>query len=643
MNTSNLSLNHVPFRVDPLKWESPRGYLCRVAAAHSYASPLWLLNVAGLSSPAEAEGEHNIDAMAFALRLSGEEWRSMTYLRICGTGRFKKRRFLGHVVGASQLSLGISRVCSHCLIEQSVWWAVWDLGMSAACVRHRCLLSSRCSRCGQALKWNRPAVHLCHCGSDLRWQHAAPANCELLAVTEAIHSMAGIAARTRGHVLGFPEELYELSLDAALTFLQALGSHSESPLKKRSAFAATQLASVTEVCESAAHALAEWPNGFYRVLSRTMASRAPTIPRMSFVQAFSNFYRYYLKVQSHPEFQFLQKAFANFAAFKWQGVIRGQHRAFDVEIRQNAQFIPALQAGKASRTSSRQITTLVLKGLIKGFFIQTAKAKDRKECWIERQSLAKWLSKRNDDLKRYLPSTKAMQILGVTDATLRCLINAAVIRNIVGGDHGLPRGTYIPRADLTKILKAFHDAFRASKVSSSLETVMLRDAVRIYLGREGLVGVIRAVAKGRLSPHDRCAHVPGLLGYSFCLDHLDAFRFRTRNRLKPPDGYLTFKQAAARISVNAEVVRNLVSNQILKPCRNRVQGAKVVREKDVDNFASQYVSLSSIAADFKTSSRYLARLLQPQDAGVLRIPLPGKGQKIFVRRSAVGSLNLLML
>jgi TniQ len=362
------SLNHVPFRVDPLKWESPRGYLCRVAAAHSYASPLWLLKVAGLSSPAESESEHNVAAMAFALRLSEEEWRSMTYLRICGAGRFKKCRFLGHVVAASQLNLGISRVCVHCLIEQSVWWAVWDLGMSAACVRHRCLLSDRCSRCGQALRWNRPAVHLCHCGSDLRRQHATSANCELFAVTEAIYSMAGVAPETRGQVLGFPEELHGLSLDAALTFLQALGSISGNEIKKRSAFAATQLVYVKEVCESAAHALAEWPNGFYSVLSRTMASRVPRVPRLSFVQAFGNFYHYYLKVQSHTEFQFLRNAFVNFAAFKWQGVIRGQHHALTVEVRENAQFIPALQAAKASRTPSCQITALVRKGLIKGFY-----------------------------------------------------------------------------------------------------------------------------------------------------------------------------------------------------------------------------------------------------------------------------------
>jgi hypothetical protein len=166
---------------------------------------------------------------------------------------------------------------------------------------------------------------------------------------------------------------------------------------------------------------------------------------------------------------------------------------------------------------------------------------------------------------------------------------------------------------------------------------MLRDAVRIYLGREGLAEVIGAVINGRLFPVERRVFIPGLLGYFFCLDDLNAFRFRARAAVNPPNGFMTYKQAAARLSANVEIVRNLVASRLLKTSRERFRGSKLVRETDVNAFASKYVSVSFVAAELKTSSKSLVRSLHNSGVMVLDVTLQGKGKKLFVRRSDIGN------
>jgi hypothetical protein len=431
--------------------------------------------------------------------------------------------------------------------------------------------------------------------------------------------------------------MQRLSLDAALCFLQALGSVSEKEIRKMSTFSATNLTDVKRVCESAARALSEWPNGFYEVLSRAMAFRSPTTPRLSFSQAFGTFYQYYLKVHFRKEFQFLQNAFASFAALQWQGVIRGQHRAVGTETKRTAQFLPAAQASKAAGISVARITTLVRQAVIKGVFIQTPKGRCRKECWIDRHRLAEWVTMRDGDLECYLLEPRARKLLGLSHTTFRYLINAAIVSSVTGFDRGFPRGTYIPSEEITNILGAFDESLRTSKLLASPQTVMLRDAVRIYLGREGLAEVIGAVINGRLFPVERRVFIPGLLGYFFCLDDLNAFRFRARAAVNPPNGFMTYKQAAARLSANVEIVRNLVASRLLKTSRERFRGSKLVRETDVNAFASKYVSVSFVAAELKTSSKSLVRSLHNSGVMVLDVTLQGKGKKLFVRRSDIGN------
>jgi hypothetical protein len=133
MTTAEGTSPRLLFRVNPLPFESPRGYLCRVAADHGYDSPAWLTTLAGFSgSEAALDREDRVHRLAHLLRLEPEEWLAMCYRHVNGGGHLR-RILCGKPVSTNELNIGKPRVCPACLQEDSIWWAVWDLCLVAAC------------------------------------------------------------------------------------------------------------------------------------------------------------------------------------------------------------------------------------------------------------------------------------------------------------------------------------------------------------------------------------------------------------------------------------------------------------------------------------------------------------------------------
>lgn len=63
------------------------------------------------------------------------------------------------------------QVCPLCLQEKPYWRLRWRLCFARVCVEHRCLLQTRCHRCGRVLRVMHPSHHLLRCASchaDLR-------------------------------------------------------------------------------------------------------------------------------------------------------------------------------------------------------------------------------------------------------------------------------------------------------------------------------------------------------------------------------------------------------------------------------------------------------------------------------------------
>jgi hypothetical protein len=93
------------------------------------------MQIAGLPSAA-LDREHRIEQVAYVLRLDPEEWSTMCYRRIKRRDQFDQRSFYGKPISTDDLNYQRPRLCPACLRERSIWWAVWDLALVAACPIH---------------------------------------------------------------------------------------------------------------------------------------------------------------------------------------------------------------------------------------------------------------------------------------------------------------------------------------------------------------------------------------------------------------------------------------------------------------------------------------------------------------------------
>ena len=346
------------FRVDPVAGESPRGYLCRAAHEHGYSSPNALAQIAGLwvSGAGNVGGlDHDaaIPPLSCVLRLEPEEWRSICYHHIKGRTRFK-RSFHSQTISADDLNYRRPRLCAACLRERSIWWAVWDLGLVAACPVHRCLLLNQCPSCKRGIAWERPAVHKCRCGFDLREISPGPADSDLVAINAIVYRAAqSTQTQTVEIDLGefdFPPELLHLKLGALLRFILFVGSISEGSVlrRKQRPFCATDLTLAMTICRGAAALLRDWPQPLREVLRR-MIPQSANVATLNFSDIFGNFYRHVFRVLPRREFGFLHDAFEQFVIEDWKGFIRGQHRYFSAAVRRNSHWVTANEAERIAR------------------------------------------------------------------------------------------------------------------------------------------------------------------------------------------------------------------------------------------------------------------------------------------------------
>src|SRR5271157_4440854 len=640
------------FRVEPIAGESPRGYLCRAAHEHGYCSPVSLAQIAGLQASC-LDREDTSEQLSYALRLDPEEWRSMCYHHVKGQNRFKQRSFCGQRVSADDLNYKRPRLCSACLRDRPIWWAVWDLGIVVACPIHRSLLFNQCPACNRRVAWRRPAVHKCRCGLDFRDLTPKAADDSLVAIHAAIYRAAGFTARETARLdladSGFPPDILRLKLGALLRLILFVGSIKDGSTlrRKQRPFAATDLAAATEICCGAVTLLQDWPQPLREVLRR-MVPQAANPAALNFSEIFGNFYRHLFRVLPRWEFGFLHEVFEQFVIEDWQGFIRGQHRYFSAATRRNSQWMPAQEAERMARTRAGRILDLVRHGQIEGMFLSVCRDGSRTECWIRRDSLKQWIAARDAERARYMSRTEAKGALGLTDRTIAKVATTGAIRYVKGPEQNLPSGFFFfLREDVMKIRRAFEKLTPPLReYSKPGELIALRHAMTNYLGRHsGLAGVIRAVVDGSLTPVGYTKRFPGITGYLFLSEQLRKYR-PVRDVKMLPEGFLNYREAAAVLGVKAPVIRGTVTHGIVcAPAGYRPGLSKLVPAADIRRFAEQYVSATVLAKRLNLRRGLLARYLRKSRIPVLAVPIPekGRGSALFLLKEIAANIRIPLL
>ena len=638
------------FRVDPLARESPRGYLCRAAQEHGYCGPLSLAQIAGLPRSG-LERDDSAKQIAHVLRLEPEEWQAMCYRHIGGRNRFDQRSFYGQRISVDDLNYKRPRICSLCLRENPIWWAVWDLGLVTTCPIHRCHLINQCPACKRRLAWQRPSVHKCRCGFDLRTLTADAATPDLVAINAAIYRAAGFPPGEDAELdlvdCGFPPEMLRLGLGALLRLALFVGSIREKDKlrRKQRPFTATDLAVATEIDHGAVAVLREWPQPLRKVLRNMLPPEVADPAALNFSKIFGNFYRHLFRVLPRTEFGFLHDVFERFVIEDWPGLIRGQHRYFSAAVRRSSHWVTANEAEVIAHTAGGRIWDLAREGQIGAMFLNVRRGGSRTECWIRRESLNQWIAARDAELGRYMPRPEAERALGLKNFTLATVAAAGAIRYAKGPERNFPaRCFFFLREDVVRIKRSFEKhSVPVKAYSKPGEFIALRHAMKNYLGRDlGLAAVIRAVVDGSLVPVGYTNQFRGITGYLFRSEDLRKYR-PVRGMTVHPEGVVTFGEAAAVLGVAMPVVRGLVAKGILHTTAEYRNGfSRLVPAAEVHRFAEGYVATSVLAKRFHLDSGSLARYLKELGTPLLAIPLPdaGKYYAFFLRKDVAAQIQI---
>jgi hypothetical protein len=479
----------------------------------------------------------------------------------------------------------------------------------------------------------------CRCGVDFRKVPADPAPRDLLAIQALIYQASGITLTEQAQedlrAVYLPPELERLELGSLLRIVVFAGSiGDEGSLRpKQRPFGATDLTGAKEIAREAAALFGEWPRPFHEVLRRMLPAAAKDPSKLNFSRIYGNFYRHLFRVLSAGEAAFLRQEFERFVVADWKGLIRGNHRYFSPSVHTQSHWACAHDAEKLARTTSSRIMDLVRAGQIDGLFV---KVSTRTECWVKRESLSRWIARRDSELARFMLRPEAEQILGIKNITATSIAEAGAIRHVHGPTCDFPIGvTYFLREDVMRIRDAFERC--AAPVCDYVKPgslIALRHAVKNFLGRgPGLASVIRAVVDGALAPVGRTPQFRGIMGYLFRLDDLRAYR-PVSERAPCKETFLNFREAASVLKVKSVVIRALVQNGVFTVAPGYKNGfAKLIAESEVRAFAARF--RAARRGDIREAAVETAGPKLAQ-SDVLRVQIPevGRGFATFVPRQS---------
>ena len=218
-------LESLPRLCGPQQGESGMGFCLRAVALNG-GNLHWLRRAAGVPY-GKSLTRHNANRVAAILGCS-PDWLGTglaTPERLNGrtTHSFLGQRF----TAGSRLRRNRPQVCSRCVHRDGFCRSAWELGLVTACELHQCALVDRCAACCATLRWDRPAVDVCHCGKPIS-SNAVRVSREEFGLGWSrllVAKLAGeLIERDEWASLGLPDLLLQLSADGLLAVLHAFGA-----------------------------------------------------------------------------------------------------------------------------------------------------------------------------------------------------------------------------------------------------------------------------------------------------------------------------------------------------------------------------------------------------------------------------------
>ena len=584
--------------------ESLPGYLLRLSEANGCASPWWLYQIAGLRQSETRSCNPRLTKLSLLVGHDPDLLAAIRFRRDPAGGVWGD--LLGHKLLPVDLSLHDAKFCPQCASSTGYINGHWQLALITGCDIHQRRPMRICRSCTRRIRWFRPGLIKCVCGSSLLDQE-----------TPALSSNeSSLLAILRRKFLGLfppspptgklPEDLLaQLELHTMLATLQTLGR------QRLHADREDSTCDPEALINASARVFIDWPSGFHSLLADIAKCADPT-------RAYGSLHTFLYKAHAlgtTAEAEFLRQAF--FAFLDSYSEHHSRARAAIIQSVPKCRFGQryvcsariAVKAGVQPVTATR-----FLKGHSKTIHVKTRRGE---RLWIDVQD-----ANVTPKSGRVLRIRDAAAYLDVPVSLLRALRQAGVYR----AHSVLPSKPGFHTADLDAFAQAL-TVHAVSRTEGTLvsEPVMLRDVLRNpHDDVQVKLHLIRAILSGTLEPlvadHSQISH----LEFRPC--NLENVLSSARMAIAG----LSARRVATLLECDPACVPGLVQEGYL--AARSAAGVLKVSQESVELFRAAWRSLASLAKELKTSSRSLTTICVARAIPMLKIHTGRRGHhQPFVR------------
>lgn len=573
--------------------ESLLGYALRVTERNGYATPRPVMVYAGVSPEKIDTTGFSHEKLALVLGKDASDLEPIAYRKVSSDGK-SEFRLLGHSLDKSlryrPLRLAEPQFCKYCVRENGYLDAYWDLRLVVACPVHRCTLVHTCPTCGKKIKWFRPGILACKCGTNLEDAITENVNDDVVSMMAIIQAkLHNTPMSSFDNSFGLPiDELDKLSLSSLLVLIDALGQHNMQA--KRHRFNEPMI-----IVQSAIEVLRDWPNNFHELIRRAGSENDQSRDQTTGLR--KRYEKFYLPLfKRHRPLvgcEFLWKEFVRFGLEVWgEGVVDNKMLRGE---RLYKRFVSLSE--QATRMGIRPKT---LKRWSELGFIQkiTINAGKQKRFVIDSNSVR-------------LRKTKGT-VLGEREAAALVGLPVGVLISLRNSGHYKVR-------HVTKRLKCFHEidlklfirlvrSMGKVVVDNPMGSIILGDVMRLkFRNEEGKADFIREVLSKKMEVIGRAGNSPQDLLFNRKKVEL----FLRDKRAASEDHTWSLSETAKYLGCDPAVLPTIIDEGLLESVE--VKAGTRVSEKSIKDFEVKFVSAARLAKEIGTSSRRLQEELYKQD------------------------------
>ncbi|MBB5192291.1 hypothetical protein HNQ50_003032 [Silvimonas terrae] len=518
-----------------------------------------------------------------------------------------------------------ARFCPHCLAEDAVWRAEWEVVFFDTCPRHGNWLIDQCSTCAQPFTWHRDSLLRCTCGSDLREEQtvSSPWNATLLsgAIRDRLYGRPCESSR-----FCFP--LTDLEPQQLQRLIRYMGCHLDpsagpKPLKIRNAGLLEVSWPITSL---ASEILFNWPKGFYDALNQLQGA----VPdgKASLKSLFRHAYSYLYKGgMSDAAFTPVRDAFEIWLTENWKGGIARRNRRLASELLTNVQWIPGKAAADRLGISVTRLRFLIREGKL-----------DAQESMS--QAGRRFLMVRKDqlevveaELSGEITMVKAIEILGIGKVRMQ-----RILRLLFPSARRVADQLYMPWSIPSG------EVYALAEVGSELPVVSIPEEHQVALAHvlrywnwnaDEVVALTEGVRDGMLTLQAQWEGATGIARWVFDRNELRVWYQRLDCGRA---NWISIPELARILGVKQQVAYWLTQNSYIasqKLGTGRNIGSRV-KKIDVERFLQKHIFATEIADRIGRSPRKVMIML----AEVSIYPLRGHSteacrQLVYVRDEAL--------